>query len=351
MIPTMNEYYKIGASLTAEHPSYVERKADNDLYKFAFLDDVHLGCVFAPRQMGKTSLTRRISNRLEKEKFICATIEISKSSDIKQEQNLSRFYKHLLKKICGELYTTQNEFLEGTDSLIFLQDKVDKFWQENFLFDNFIKFLEYFISQDFPLAKRAVFFIDEIQKLFRYRELSENIFSDFSSWGDSASKKNNRGKIKFVLLGTVNPYYFFREEAWNKAKNFALGNLEDDVSALCDGLKVVYEEDAEFILEQILLWTKGTPFLTQYICNAVFEGAIKGVSKKNISEKLDRFIQKEFVENWRSKSEEHQFHFDEIQRWFDGCGCYTDKHERIRALKLYDKIIKSNQAEAYIQKK
>ena len=47
-------YYKVGGSLKANHPTYVFRKADQELLEK--LVSKNYSCVFNSRQMGKSSL-------------------------------------------------------------------------------------------------------------------------------------------------------------------------------------------------------------------------------------------------------------------------------------------------------
>ena len=69
--------YRVGGSLAARDPTYLERQADATLYN-ALLK--HEFCyVLTARQMGKSSLRLRVKDRLQKEgKGCCASIDMSR---------------------------------------------------------------------------------------------------------------------------------------------------------------------------------------------------------------------------------------------------------------------------------
>ncbi|MGK7882540.1 MAG: AAA-like domain-containing protein [Crocosphaera sp.] len=67
--------YKVGGSLPPNHPTYIERKADHELYEA--LSEGEFCYVLNARQMGKSSLMIRTLKSLEKDGFRCVFIDIS----------------------------------------------------------------------------------------------------------------------------------------------------------------------------------------------------------------------------------------------------------------------------------
>lgn len=67
--------YKVGGSLPPNHPTYIERKADIQLYEA--LKKGEFCYVLNAQQMGKSSLMNRTLNRLEQDKFKCGVIDIT----------------------------------------------------------------------------------------------------------------------------------------------------------------------------------------------------------------------------------------------------------------------------------
>ncbi len=72
---TRTSYYRVGGNLPPDAPSYVTRKADEQLYQK--LKEGEFCYVLNSRQMGKSSLWVRVKQRLERENYICAAIDLT----------------------------------------------------------------------------------------------------------------------------------------------------------------------------------------------------------------------------------------------------------------------------------
>ncbi|MGB6297054.1 MAG: AAA-like domain-containing protein [Rivularia sp. (in: cyanobacteria)] len=85
-IDKYNYEYKVGGSLGENAPSYVVRRADEELYRY--LKAGEFCYIFNSRQMGKTSLIVRTQNRLKAEGYACTSLDFSVrgSRDMKSEQ-------------------------------------------------------------------------------------------------------------------------------------------------------------------------------------------------------------------------------------------------------------------------
>src|SRR5437588_11034462 len=103
-------FYVTGGTLRQDAPSYVERKADSDLY-----EGLHRGefCyVLTSRQMGKSSLMVRSAARLREEGVQVAVLDLTAIG-----QNLSpeQWYGGLLRRLGRQLD---------------LEDELEEFWDE-----------------------------------------------------------------------------------------------------------------------------------------------------------------------------------------------------------------------------
>src|SRR6266496_638270 len=93
-----NRFFVTGGSLPCDNPSYVERKADHELY-----DALQLGefCyVLTARQMGKSSLMVRAASRLRQEGVAVVAFELT---TLGQQLTVEQWYDGLLARIGREL--------------------------------------------------------------------------------------------------------------------------------------------------------------------------------------------------------------------------------------------------------
>ena len=89
-----NSPYQVGGSLTFNHVTYVERKADHDL--LSALEAGKFCYVFNCRQMGKSSLRVRAMHQLQEKGMTCASVDItSLGSDI----NPLQWYSGLISQL------------------------------------------------------------------------------------------------------------------------------------------------------------------------------------------------------------------------------------------------------------
>lgn len=71
----MDTYYKIGGCLNPNHPTYVNRKADQEL--FEYLKHGEYCYILNSHQMGKSSLRVKTAKKLRAERVKCAFIDIT----------------------------------------------------------------------------------------------------------------------------------------------------------------------------------------------------------------------------------------------------------------------------------
>jgi hypothetical protein len=105
------DFYVAGGAMKADAPSYIERKADTDL--FSALLSGQFCYVLTTRQMGKSSLMERISTRLQDKGVSCVNLDLA---HIGQNLTVDQWYFGLLSEI--------GEQLE-------VEDELSEFWQRN----------------------------------------------------------------------------------------------------------------------------------------------------------------------------------------------------------------------------
>ena len=89
--------YHVGGSLSIRSPSYVERRADQELYEALLRGQFCY--VFNARQTGKSSLRVRMKHRLGEAGFTCASVDVTSlgSEQVTPQQWYKGFASELMR--------------------------------------------------------------------------------------------------------------------------------------------------------------------------------------------------------------------------------------------------------------
>jgi hypothetical protein len=93
-----SDFFVAGGTLRATAPSYVERPADEELYRLAKAG--RFCYVLTPRQMGKSSLMIRTLHRLRAEGVRTVSIDLTR---IGTEVDAEQWYRGLLSDLTSQL--------------------------------------------------------------------------------------------------------------------------------------------------------------------------------------------------------------------------------------------------------
>jgi WD40 repeat protein len=275
--------YKVGGSLTEDAPSYVVRQADSDLYNE--LKAGNFCYIFNSRQMGKTSLQVRTIKRLQAEGIACTIIDVSGRSgkDINPEQ----WY-------AGIVYTLVANFKIANPSE-FIRTR----WKQNSELSPLQRldiFVEEFLLES--IKSQIVIFIDEIDSILSLSFQGDDFFAWIRSCYEKRNLNSEYNRLTFVIIGVATPSVLIADKVrtpFNIGRAIQLDGFKlHEISPLAAGLEGKIE-NPQAVLQEILAWTGGQPFLTQKLCDLLVSYHTNYYSINDIVAKL--------IENWESQDE------------------------------------------------
>ncbi len=287
MVPNslVNYSYQVGGTLPENAPTYVKRQADEQLY-----DKLRAGefCyVLNSRQMGKSSLWVQTQRRLESERVASAALDLTAIGRATEEEwyegiayllsdNLSSYFQ-----LDWESWWERHEFLSPGQRLS--------------------QFLEKILLESIPPEiEKVVIFIDEIDFVRSLSFSTDEFFALIRTCFNSRANKPKYNQLTFCLLGVATPSDLIEDKLltpFNIGEAIQLKGFQfQEVTPLIDGLRSQVD-DPERVMEEILHWTGGQPFLTQRLCDLV-------VRQKNRTPNLVELVQEYVIENWEAQDKQ-----------------------------------------------
>jgi len=248
------DFFITDSVLPPDSAAYIERQADDALF-----DAILAGqscTIFAPHDMGKSSLIARAARRLQQQGVNTAIVDLSGSGSI---VDAAQLYLLLLKRLTHQFGLAVNP---------------EEWWAERAPTDasqHFSDFLQEAVlpALDGPIA----IFVDGINA-----PLNRDFFDGFTAALQACLERSRKGlfnqaadsvsaRLTFVLSGVALPRDLAKDtgqspfSAWQQIDLHEFSPAEG--RALQQGFESASPEEQQAVFDRVFYWTNGHPYLTQ----------------------------------------------------------------------------------------
>ncbi len=290
----MIDHYQVGGSLAIDAPCYVSRRADQELLEY--LENGDFCYIFNSRQMGKSSLLVRTGKILREKGWQTATVDMTAmgSEMIKPEQ----WYWGMISRLWRTFKLNKQ-----IDFTAWAKDK-----NNISIIEILGLFIEEVLLKYLPNTSIAIF-VDEIDSVLSLNFPVDDFFAFIRFCYNQRAVNPAYQRLTFALFGVVTPTDLVKDK---KRTPFNIGRAIHLTGFQFAEAKILMESfppaisQPAIILQEIINWTDGQPFLMQKICRLVAQShQTENAEMQVIMPRVwvASLIQRCIIHNWESQDQ------------------------------------------------
>jgi WD40 repeat protein/tetratricopeptide (TPR) repeat protein len=263
-------FYFTGGTLPLHASSYVVREADAELVSSLLRGEFCY--VLNTRQMGKSSLMVRTAQELRRASAVVCVLDLTA---VGQHLTLDQWYFGMLRRMAVGLG---------------LLPELSAFWREHKELGPLQRWMEALQEVILPTLaareiigepSRLVVFIDEIDAVKSLAFSTDEFFGGIRACYNRRAEDPLYARLTFCLLGVASPADLIsdvRLSPFNIGSRILLADFTArEAAPLAAGLTFQSDPGGSIaLLERVLYWTGGHPYMTQRLCLALTQAAEKG---------------------------------------------------------------------------
>lgn len=284
-------YFFDKGTLQCDAPSYVERQADRDLLEAATQGE--FSYVLTSRQMGKSSLMVRTAARLRDQGSSVVVLDLTA---VGLNLTPDQWYDGLLSRIGRQLR---------------LEDELEEFWTRRSRLGPVQRLFA--ALREVVLARHPrplALFVDELDVVRSLPFSTDEFFAAIREVFNSRSEDPEFSRLTFCLLGVATPTDLVRDPRltpFNIGRRIELADFSRSEAMLLAGGLRREPDQAQMLLDRVLHWTGGHPYLTQKACRAVAQDP-----EIRVAEQVDAVVEELFL---TAKASDEDDNLQFVKRW------------------------------------